>query len=678
MRIKLISISVLSFLILAGPAHAELAATVVDGTVTVRPTDKVSGSTKAEIFAAKNEYEPFQVVVFDSDEGALSGVDAEATDLESDKGNVISADNVFLFREHLIFISKASHKPFSESTLGYWPDPLVPFKDRYFGEDRNGAPFDVPEGENRVIWVEVYVSLDTPAGVYKGSLYVTAQGKSQIEIPITLTVWDFELPEKITLNSVFLFSCGLAYYGHTRFGGNPESPESLARMYYAEALRHRMTLDGIYCQGLPVTYDPAHQTVTIDFTEHDALVADALDGNLIETQAAFTTYMLPGSGLPDAGKILFWREFGNHFKEKGWFEKLFYYLPDEPKPENYPEVARIADLVHQADPELRTLVTEQFEDALAGHINIWCPDTPLFSDTYPWMPDPSVYPGRQALGEEVWWYNCCSVESYFDYLNFFVDSPGIYARIFFWLTRRYHFTGVLYWHTIYGYSRTDKDLWEDAYEPQWTVNGDGTMFYPGTPDKIGGTHDIPVPSIRLKRIREGFEDYEYFHILDEMGYSDWLDKKITDIARKTYDWEHDTKLLYKLRKQIAEKILGTLDEEPPDVPQNVQGSREATKVTLSWAPSSAEDIAEYRIYVATEPDNFFLGAKVKGKEVSATIDRLGIKFDRPFWFAVTAVDEDDNESKMSEPLRLDFPKESDDDTDDDSGERSEKSKGCGC
>ncbi|HDH96607.1 MAG TPA: DUF4091 domain-containing protein [Proteobacteria bacterium] len=500
---------------------------------------------------------------------------------------------------------------------------------------------------------------------------VVAEGESSVDIPITLTVWDFALPEKISLDSVFLFSCGTAYNGHIRYGGSPESKESLARMYFAEALRHRMTLANLWCQFPPYTYDSDAQTVEIDFSAYDELVSDAFDGNLIETSAEFTTARLPSPSLPDEGKVLFWRAWADHFREKGWFDKLFYYLPDEPTPDEYPYVVYLADLVHEADPELRTMVTEQFEDELAGHIDIWCPDTPLFSDTYPWLPDPAVYRERQALGEEVWWYNCCSVESFFDYLNFFVDSPGIYARIFFWLTRRYHFTGVLYWQTVYAYGRTDKDMWEDAYEPNWLVNGDGTLFYPGTPDKIGGAHDIPVPSIRLKRIREGFEDYEYFRILDEMGYGAWLDDQLERFCPKTYVWEHDTDKLYAIRRRLAEKILGTLDEEPPDVPADLEGERGPDGATLLWSPS--EGASEYRVYAATELPNFYIVARTD--ENTATVRGFGLQFDRPFWFAVSAVDGNGNESELSEPLRLDYP----------SGEEpSEEEKesswemGCGC
>jgi hypothetical protein len=68
------------------------------------------------------------------------------------------------------------------------------------------------------------------------------------------------------------------------------------------------------------------------------------------------------------------------------------------------------------------------------------------------------------------------------------------------------------------YFAVDHDLksaWTDQYD--FGGNGDGTLFYPGTPARIGGKHDIPVDSIRLKRIRDGREDYEYLHILDRMG-----------------------------------------------------------------------------------------------------------------------------------------------------------------
>ena len=80
-----------------------------------------------------------------------------------------------------------------------------------------------------------------------------------------------------------------------------------------------------------------------------------------------------------------------------------------------------------------------------------------------------------------------------------------------WLTFATGATGELYYST----SRSLSTAWSNQYLSGG--NGDGTLFYPGTPDVIGGTHPIPVESMRLKRIRDGREDYEYLRILAARG-----------------------------------------------------------------------------------------------------------------------------------------------------------------
>lgn len=73
-----------------------------------------------------------------------------------------------------------------------------------------------------------------------------------------------------------------------------------------------------------------------------------------------------------------------------------------------------------------------------------------------------------------------------------------------------------------GHLASDRSAWHDA-PTAWTDqssfdgNGDGTLFYPGTPAMIGGEHDIPVESMRLKRIRDGREDFEYLTMLGRRG-----------------------------------------------------------------------------------------------------------------------------------------------------------------
>nr|WP_211487081.1 DUF4091 domain-containing protein [Corallococcus exiguus] len=48
-------------------------------------------------------------------------------------------------------------------------------------------------------------------------------------------------------------------------------------------------------------------------------------------------------------------------------------------------------------------------------------------------------------------------------------------------------------------------------------NGDGTLFYPGLPSIIGGTTEIPLPSLRMKLIRQGMQDYEWLKLVSDAG-----------------------------------------------------------------------------------------------------------------------------------------------------------------
>ena len=47
---------------------------------------------------------------------------------------------------------------------GLWADPLVPAVDVYAGERRNAFPLTVPAGENRIVWVDLFVPKGASAG----------------------------------------------------------------------------------------------------------------------------------------------------------------------------------------------------------------------------------------------------------------------------------------------------------------------------------------------------------------------------------------------------------------------------------------------------------------------------------------------------------------------------------
>ena len=76
----------LMVLICCAPAQAALSAFPVDGLARVRRYDTVFSNTTASIKAARNEYEPFQIVVRAGGEG-LKSVNLEASDLRGEDGD---------------------------------------------------------------------------------------------------------------------------------------------------------------------------------------------------------------------------------------------------------------------------------------------------------------------------------------------------------------------------------------------------------------------------------------------------------------------------------------------------------------------------------------------------------------------------------------------------------------
>jgi hypothetical protein len=119
-----------------------------------------------------------------------------------------------------------------------------------------------------------------------------------------------------------------------------------------------------------------------------------------------------------------------------------------------------------------------------------------------------------------------------------------------WISFLHRVSGELYFETTMAYSH-------DPWNNQWDFggNGDGTLFYPGTPAKIGGTAQVPVASIRLKMIREGMEDYEYLKLLADAGDPALAQEIAAQLFPHAYQSEASPAALMAARQRIAERIV---------------------------------------------------------------------------------------------------------------------------
>lgn len=539
------------------------------------------GAPAAEIEAARNEVESFQVVVA-AIKGNLHVARAEVSDLVGPDGAKIAKDNVKLYREEYVRVRMST--PRAELPPGLYPDPLVPFVNPVTGKpieplsqhqerwgepmvmrgyDMYAVPFDVFEGQNQPIWVDVHVPKDAAAGIYRGTFRVAAR-EGTAEIPVTLTVWGFSLPDGPTHKNHF---GGL--YNLVRFfkveRGSEKFREIEAR--YSQAMAEHRLNPPIPGHLLPEVKPDG--TLNVVPERHEALKRFLTELHVTDFEVPRSPFgSLPGStARPDYKTIApaerekairYYRAYYDYLKQNGWEKRAYIYLLDEPNlRENYEQVLVLAQVVHEAVPELKCLVVEQtyphepsWPD-LDPAVDIWCP---LFG-----FIDRDSIRAKLANGDAVWSYTALvqRAPSYHpeyqqvkdkDPPHWHIDSPLLVYRVPTWINRQYGITGLLYWSTI----TTVIDPWfNPAFAHPRHFNGGGYLFYPGVPCGIDG----PIASIRLKNLRDGMEDYEYFALLEERAGKEAVQKIVDRIAPNWWDYCRDPQAIQAARRDLAQEIL---------------------------------------------------------------------------------------------------------------------------
>jgi hypothetical protein len=179
-------------------------------------------SATVVIQAARNEYEPFQVVLVPKK--PANGIRVEAGPLRHKSGAVIAATNISVARVSYVRVTRPTD---AYGATGDWPDPLPPYD----------GPFAAPAGENCPLWITVFVPAEAAAGDYEGTVMLSSDDWS-VGVPVRLHVWNFSLPRTSTIRSSF----GLVS-GDIKAYHNLDTREELEKVYdlYLENFRtHRV------------------------------------------------------------------------------------------------------------------------------------------------------------------------------------------------------------------------------------------------------------------------------------------------------------------------------------------------------------------------------------------------------------------------------------------------------
>ena len=520
----------------------------------LKPTGGLPPGRSIELSAARGECESAQIAV--RQDRPLKALSARAAPLKG-PSRIAAA----LFRVATLDLASPSGP---DGAAGTWPDPLIPERDAYFGEPRRAFPVAVPAGRLQAIWVELCVPEGARPGRYRGAVSVGDGGRELASVPIALEVWPFALPATTTHPVTF----GLPTRLGTRALGKPDDPE-LARALAAAALRHRISPHGL-------SYDPpwgrcAAARCELDFRPYDAEMAPILDGTLVPgVRGTFADMRVTARdwGAPEADLVALFRAWREHFDERGWSDRLWLYTLDEPKPGDVPELARRARAAHAAG--VRVFVTSVPLPALEGLVDAFAPNVFFFDGR-----DAGAFRAVRAsslaptAGRPFWYASCMShgcdempaagptrremSRTFRGLPGYEIDRPGAAARAMGWLAFRQRIAGELYYDMLHAWSA---DPWRDVRA--FAGNGDGTLLYPGLPDRMGGTHPFPVESIRLKLVRDGIEDWELLALADRSGLSSLAQELAARVAPSVRGFERDPACYLAAHRQLGAAVAAAL------------------------------------------------------------------------------------------------------------------------
>ena len=543
----------------------------------IRPHEKVEHDTRARmpVLIAGFEREPFIVGIYNDGNTPIS-VGAVAVNNSASASTL----DTTLYRIDYVSVEDPTWigRP---GAKGLWPDPLVPIAgqaDRFVLP----APVHVPPGENRTFLIDLFrPGFSLKPGVppqkvsYEEHFQINlfdAEGKELAFVDVGVLLLPFSLPDTQALATTFGFDWAYVAEGHRELSDLPFDDKSLHLDYLHLLAANRVSVFWPARESVRVSEDSKGEIV-VDWSPFEETAGKLLEGTLFEDVPKATTIRFPI--VADKGGLLTDDEFyvaaAEYLARKGWDDRAYYYLPDEPLKREYPRVIEIAENIAQRSPNIRRLVTEAYTPALEEYIEIWCPDLISIGDTIPFLPffdkngklnadwqvnrRPSVYSKRQAEGELAWFYTCTSAQIG-RYPNFFIDDGISYHRVIPWIAYRYGFTGILHWYTMYSYHWGSRNPWTGQFN--FYANGDGNLLYPGTPEMTGRETHIAVPSLRLIAFREGAEDYEYLSLLAEFVDENQSKDVASQLAKSSVRWEKSTAVYGEIKALISE-LLGSVE-----------------------------------------------------------------------------------------------------------------------
>jgi len=614
--------------------------------------NSVWDGTGISLFGARNEVVSFNLVI-EAPQSTITGIDVTISSLTGPDGASISSrpasgEDVFNFVDRNIelfyvkylkieglstdlffagydyderHIPERFRRPYDQSGEGsggwedrpdhdkYYPDIAVPLE--------LNSPFNIVGGNSQSIWGDIYIPKTAPSGNYTGKISVKKDGAVYQEVPITINVRNFALPD--IPNAKTMLFLGYEGISDRYLGLGGEFPEhgteaytkfvDLANLHFQLAHRHKISLfDG---------YIPVDQM-------SEAWVS-RLSGELFTPAQGYE-----GVGAGVGNNIYVIGTYSSWPWESGtqsdmwtntdawvnWFNsqsfststEYFLYLIDES--DDYPEIEQWAQWIDNnpgSGQRLKSFATIDLPIAVT--------ETPSLDIAASWYEPDITSVWENALDEHK-----TKPESKFYMYNgkrpgsgsFATEDEGVALRELAWGQYKMGIDRWFYWESTYydnyqagegatnvfqkaqtygSFDQMDNELGNTGWN---YLNGDGVLFYPGTDTRFpGDSYGVmgPFVSLRLKHWRRGIQDVDYLTLATEINptrtaeiVNSMIPKVLWEYGvddpsdpswvRTDISWSTDPDAWEEARRELAAIIEGTeyeptepVETEEPEEPE---------------------------------------------------------------------------------------------------------------
>lgn len=536
------------------------------------------------IHVCRNEVESVQVIA-SGEADDLVELSFEYNHATDARGNKLPLPVVYW--EYDIPVRKSS--PYAPLRAGLFPDALVPFQNKT--KVQRAALRNTKGQVNFRMWADYQVPSTQQPGIYKGQCIAKNADTNQTiaTVHIIIHVGQTVLPKRPALKSFF----GINEHRVAELNQLDREDDGVALAhlmgdYYQLMQDCRVEPGLVYGTSAPITQEgqlrwklPASPTLPSAKKIVHQYFSQGRFQNLHLPMWNDYPYEDPlGKDREDA--VRYMAQLAQRCQQTAPSAQLFFSVGDLDEPDTaaaYQKIRNWASLIRDASMlskvKIRYFVTEQPQPqksewgSLISSVDIWAPHVMGAWEDLESRAGKRVIAQRIAVGEEVWCYPALAQfgdtwikeKGQLDTAKqscppvWLVDYPAVHFRILPWICARHDLTGIHYWDIFHWPPGVDP--WKDAGTfiiGDGVFNGDGLLIYPPAPLSLQSSHpQKPCPSIRLKWIRDGMEDYDHLTVLRKT-HPKQANEILTRIAKGFADWETSIPKINKARRAMSKAM----------------------------------------------------------------------------------------------------------------------------